>query len=159
MAVNSRATIERLSLWGIILWHELQMQYCINLLIGLPVHGPVAAPSSSYRQLPSSADRVQVGGRGRLANGVVTTRGGVVKDHRGRPVPGVQVEIGQRDANRRDHHPRDRRNAPLVENFQGYGQPRTGAQGRYRKLGFPVKREAVEVSIHTPGNPLIANRI
>ena len=139
----------------------MQFQYSFNLLIGNSGHAPVAAPSSSSRWFPSSADRVQVGGRGRLAKGVITHLSGVVKDHRGRPVPGVQVEIGQCDANGRYHHPRDRRNAPLDENFQGYGRSRTGADGEYRfrtiqPVAYPGRAPHIHVAIRGAGfEPLI----
>ena len=82
--------------------------------------------------LEADADLVRVGGRDTLAQGVITHLSGVVRDSRGRPVPDAQVEIWQCDANGRYHHPWDRRNAPLDENFQGYGRTRTGAAGRYR---------------------------
>ena len=82
--------------------------------------------------LDADADLVRVGGRDTLARGVITHLGGVVRDSRGRPAPDALVEIWQCDANGRYHHPWDRRNAPLDENFQGYGRTRTGADGRYR---------------------------
>ena len=82
--------------------------------------------------LESDADLVQVGGRATLAGGVITHLSGVVKDRRGRPVRGAQVEIWQCDVNGRYHHPRDRGNAALDENFQGYGRSPTGAEGFYR---------------------------
>ena len=82
--------------------------------------------------LDADADLVRVGGRDTLARGVITHLGGVVRDSRGRPATDALVEIWQCDANGRYHHPWDRRNAPLDENFQGYGRTRTGAAGRYR---------------------------
>ena len=111
--------------------------------------------------LESDADLVQAGGRGRLAKGVITHLSGVVKDHRGRPVPGVQVEIWQCDANGRYHHPRDRRNAPLDENFQGYGRSRTGADGGYRfrtiqPVAYPGRAPHIHVAVRGAGfEPLI----
>ena len=81
--------------------------------------------------LDADADLVRVGGRDTLARGVITHLGGVVRDSRGRPAPDALVEVWQCDANGRYHHPWDRRNAPLDENFQGYGRTRTGVAGRY----------------------------
>ena len=106
--------------------------------------------------LESDADLVQVGGRGTLAGGVITHLSGVVKDHRDRPVPGAQVEIWQCDVNGRYHHPRDRRNAPLDENFQGYGQSRTGAEGLYRfrtirPVSYPGRAPHIHFTIRSPG--------
>ena len=111
--------------------------------------------------LESDADLVQVGGRGTLARGVIAHLGGVVKDHRGRPVPGAQVEIWQCDANGRYHHPRDRRNAPIDENFQGYGRSRTDAHGGYRfrtiePVAYPGRTPHIHFAIRGSGfEPLI----
>ena len=82
--------------------------------------------------LDADADLVRVEGRDALARGVITHLDGAVRDSRGRPVPDALVEIWQCDVNGRYHHPRDRRNAPLDENFQGYGRIRTDAAGGYR---------------------------
>ena len=111
--------------------------------------------------LESDADLVQVAGRGELAKGVITHLSGVVKDDRGRPVPGAQVEIWQCDANGRYHHPRDRRDRPLDENFQGYGRSRTGAEGWYRfrtiePVSYPGRTPHIHFVIRGPGfEPLI----
>ena len=111
--------------------------------------------------LESDADLVQVNGRSALAKGVVAHLDGVVKDHRGRPVPGALVEIWQCDANGRYHHPRDRRNAPLDENFQGYGRSRTGAEGGYRfrtiqPVAYPGRAPHIHFTIRGPGfEPLV----
>ena len=72
----------------------MQFQYSFILLIGNSGHAPVAAPSASCRRFPSSADRVQVGGRGRLAKGVITRIRGVVKDHRADRFPACRWRAG-----------------------------------------------------------------
>ena len=111
--------------------------------------------------LESDADLVRVGGRDTLAKGVITHLSGVVKDDRGRPVPGAQVEIWQCDANGRYHHPRDRRNAPLDENFQGYGRSRTDAGGGYRfrtirPVAYPGRAPHIHFTVRGPGfEPLV----
>ena len=111
--------------------------------------------------LESDADLVRVGARDTLAKGVIAHLSGVVKDHRGRPVPGALVEIWQCDANGRYHHPRDRRNAPLDENFQGYGRSRTGADGDYRfrtiePVPYPGRTPHIHFAIRGSGfEPLI----
>jgi len=111
--------------------------------------------------LESDADLVRVGGRNTLAKGVIAHLGGVVRGHRGRPVSGALVEIWQCDANGRYHHPRDRRNAPLDENFQGYGRSRTGADGGYRfrtiePVAYPGRTPHIHFAIRGPGfEPLI----
>ena len=111
--------------------------------------------------LESDADLVRVGGRDTLAKGVIAHLSGVVKDHRGRPVPGALVEIWQCDANGRYHHPRDRRDAPLDESFQGYGRSRTGADGDYRfrtiePVAYPGRTPHIHFAIRGSGfEPLI----
>ena len=111
--------------------------------------------------LESDADLVQVGGRNALAKGVITHLGGVIKDNRGRPVPDALVEIWQCDANGRYHHPRDRRNAPLDENFQGYGRSRTGADGGYRfrtikPVAYPGRTPHIHFLVRGPSfEPLV----
>ena len=109
----------------------------------------------------SDADLVRVDGRSGLARGVISHLSGVVRDARGRPLPGVDVEIWQCDANGRYHHPRDRRNAPLDENFQGYGRARTGAEGRYRfrtiePVAYPGRAPHIHFTLRGPGfEPLV----
>ena len=111
--------------------------------------------------LETDADLVQVGGRSTLARGVIAHLGGVVTDHRGRAVPGAVVEIWQCDANGRYHHPRDRRNRPLDENFQGYGRSRTGADGGYRfrtiePVSYSGRAPHIHFTIRGPGfEPLV----
>ena len=111
--------------------------------------------------LEADADLVRVGGRDTLAQGVITHLGGTVRDSRGRPVPGAQVEIWQCDVSGRYHHPRDRRNAPRDESFQGYGRSRTGAAGGYRfrtirPVAYPGRAPHIHFAIRGPGfEPLI----
>ena len=111
--------------------------------------------------LDADADLVRVGGRDALARGVITHLSGMVRDTRGRPVPDAQVEIWQCDVNGRYHHPWDRRNAPLDENFQGYGRTRTGAAGRYRfrtirPVAYPGRAPHIHFVIEGHGfEPLI----
>jgi len=111
--------------------------------------------------LETDADLVRVGGRSALARGVITHLSGMVKDHRGRAVPDARVEIWQCDANGRYHHPRDRRNAPLDENFQGYGRSRTAADGSYRfrtirPVAYPGRAPHIHFTVRGPGfEPLV----
>ena len=137
-------------------------------LVAAPASGLVKTPRQTTgpfypydHALESDADLVRVGERGALARGVITHLSGVVKDSQGRPIPGVQVEIWQCDVNGRYHHPRDRRNAPLDENFQGYGRSRTGAEGRYRfrtiePVAYPGRAPHIHFAVRGPGfEPLI----
>ena len=82
--------------------------------------------------LDSDNDLVQVAGRTAMAGGTISNVVGRVLDERGRAVRGALVEIWQCDANGRYHHRGDDRDAPLDENFQGFGSFTTGADGAYR---------------------------
>lgn len=85
-------------------------------------------------RLPSDMDNdlVQVKGRQGIAKGTITHISGRVRDERGRDISDARVEIWQCNAFGRYHHPRDRRDAPIDENFQGYGRTTTGGDGLYR---------------------------
>jgi protocatechuate 3,4-dioxygenase beta subunit len=64
--------------------------------------------------------------------GIVTHVTGRVLDRAGRPLPGVQVEIWQCDANGRYRHPLESSGRPLDVGFQGYGRALTDKGGGYR---------------------------
>ncbi len=113
------------------------------LALGVPIRagaeGRIATPPQSlgpfYPYAPEverDADLVTVRGGAGVAKGEITLLGGRVQDARGRPVAGVRVEIWQCNAFGRYHHPRDRSNAPLDPNFQGYGETVSAADGAYR---------------------------
>ena len=82
--------------------------------------------------LDSDNDLVRVGGHTRSAGGIVAHVAGHVLDRNGRAVPGARVEIWQCDANGRYHDPRDDNPAREDDDFQGYGQTATAADGGYR---------------------------
>lgn len=76
-------------------------------------------------------DLTRVKGRAEPAKGEPTSLSGVVFDTRGKPRPGVWVEIWQCDANGRYHHPLDTGTAPRDPGFQGFGAITTNAAGEY----------------------------
>ncbi|HEY5700549.1 MAG TPA: protocatechuate 3,4-dioxygenase, partial [Gammaproteobacteria bacterium] len=109
------------------------------------------------QQLPldSDNDLVKVAGRSALARGEVTDLTGRVVDERGRAVAGAVVEIWQCDANGRYHHPWDRRDVPLDENFQGYGHFAADADGRYRfrtikPVAYPGRAPHIHFAVKAP---------
>ena len=106
-------------------------------------------------------DLVHVAGRSSPARGEVVVVHGHVYDERGRPGSDTRVEIWQCDANGRYHHPRDRRNAPLDENFQGWGSYLTSSDGRYffrtiHPVAYPGRAPHIHFAITGPGfEPLV----
>ena len=100
-------------------------------------------------------DLVHVQGKGTPARGEVVVVQGRVSDQRGRPAGNSQVEIWQCDANGRYHHPRDRRNAPLDDNFQGWGRFTTSGDGSYffrtiHPVAYPGRAPHIHFAISGP---------
>ena len=106
-------------------------------------------------------DLVHVQGRSAPAQGEVVVVRGHVYDERGLPATDTQVEIWQCDANGRYHHPRDRRNAPLDDNFQGWGRFITRSDGRYffrtiHPVPYPGRAPHIHFAISGPDfEPLV----
>lgn len=110
---------------------------------------PEALPSES------DADLVTIGS-GPPATGEVIEVTGQVLGLDGRPVPAATVQLWQANAWGRYAHSRDRRNAPLDPNFQGFGAVRTDENGRYRfrtiKPGeYPGRTRHLHFLIGGPG--------
>ena len=83
----------------------------------------------------SDSDLVHVAGRAEAARGTPTRVAGRILDISGRRVVGARVEIWQCDANGRYHHVRDGDyGRARDDNFQGFGQATTDAEGGYRFL-------------------------
>ena len=106
--------------------------------------------------LDTDNDLVVVRGRSGVATGVITHIAGRVSDERGRIIAGALVEIWQCNAFGRYHHPRDRRNAPIDENFQGYGRFTTGDDGYYRfrairPVPYPGRTPHIHFAVSGPG--------
>ena len=106
--------------------------------------------------LDTDNDLVMVAGRSALARGDITDLTGRVVDARGRAAAGALVEIWQCDANGRYHHPWDRRDAPLDENFQGYGRFLADDRGRYRfrtirPVAYPGRAPHIHFAVKAPG--------
>ncbi len=101
-------------------------------------------------------DLVRVNGRSGIAKGIITDLTGRVTDERGHAISGALVEIWQCNAFGRYHHPRDRRNAPIDENFQGYGRFSTGNDGYYRfrairPVPYPGRTPHIHFAVSGPG--------
>ena len=77
-------------------------------------------------------DLTTIQGRSDRAKGVVIGISGQVLDEGFQPVPGALVDIWQANRHGRYAHEADPNPAPLDPAFQGSGQVRTDAEGRYR---------------------------
>ena len=116
--------------------------------------------------LPADSDNdlTRVAGRDGRAAGVVTRIGGRVLDERGRVLPDTLVEIWQCNAYGRYHHPRDRRDVPVDENFQGYGRHKTDAAGAYRFLTirpvpYPGRTPHIHFAVTAPGSETLVTQM
>jgi protocatechuate 3,4-dioxygenase beta subunit len=106
--------------------------------------------------LDTDNDLVQVKGKQGIAKGIITHITGRVSDDHGRLVRGARVEIWQCNAFGRYHHPRDRRDAPIDENFQAYGRSTTGGDGLYRfrtirPVHYPGRTPHIHFAVSGPG--------
>lgn len=82
--------------------------------------------------LDTDVDLTRIQGRTDRAEGVVIGISGQVLDDDLRPVAGALVDIWQANHHGRYAHEADPNPAPLDPAFQGSGQVRTDAEGRYR---------------------------
>lgn len=83
-------------------------------------------------QADRDTDLTQVAGREGRAEGDVIQVSGQVLSTGGDPIEGVLIDIWQANTWGRYAHSADRNSAPIDENFQGWGQMRTDANGHYR---------------------------
>jgi len=89
---------------------------------------PVQKPKDLDRNLLRQGDSESV------AAGEPLQLTGRVIDTAGQPIAGATIEIWQADNSGIYNHPRAPRRAAFDANFQGYGETRTDADGRYQFL-------------------------
>jgi protocatechuate 3,4-dioxygenase beta subunit len=82
-------------------------------------------------QRDKDVDLTRIAGHDAPARGQVIRVEGRVLDESCRPVPGALVDLWQADSSGRYRHPADPNPARPDENFQGWGQAVTDAEGRY----------------------------
>jgi protocatechuate 3,4-dioxygenase beta subunit len=105
----------------------------------------------------SDNDLVRVAGHNGTAKGTIAYVGGRVLDLDERPLSGMRVEIWQCDTNGRYHYVRDdRADAPLDDDFQGYGQTITDGTGGYRfrtirPVPYPGRTPHIHFAVSGPG--------
>lgn len=111
--------------------------------------------------LPADLDNdlVRVAGRQADAKGTITYVSGRVLDIDGRVLSGVRVEIWQCDATGHYHYVReDRGGTADDEDFQGYGQTTTDANGGYRfrtirPVPYPGRTPHIHFAVSGAGLP------
>lgn len=141
-----------------------------HTLFGLAASGALTSPALALTRTPrqttgpfypdvlpseSDADLVTIGS-GPPATGDIIEVTGRVLGLDGRPIPGATVQMWQANAWGRYAHSRDRRDAPLDPNFQGFGAVRSDSEGRYRfrtiKPGeYPGRTRHLHFLIGGPG--------
>ena len=84
-----------------------------------------------HEQMDKDVDLTHVKGRRDYAKGEVVNIQGRVLDTNGAVLDRVFIEIWQANTWGRYRHRRDPNQAPLDPNFQGWGQTRTDANGKY----------------------------
>lgn len=84
-----------------------------------------------HPQPDTDADMTLIEGHTEHALGEVVEISGRVMDEDGNPVGDALVDVWQANVHGRYAHERDPNPAPLDENFQGWAQLRTDAEGRY----------------------------
>jgi len=148
--------------------HDPQRRNLLFGSLGLALAGPALAarlsPTPSQMEGPfypleppleDDNDLTRVRGARGVAEGRITDLTGRVLDPDGRPIAGARVEIWQCDSRGRYHHPHDDGPAP-DPGFQGYGQLKTDAQGRYRfrtirPVPYPGRTPHIHVAVSGPG--------
>jgi len=85
-----------------------------------------------HPQPDTDADMTRIEGHSERALGEVVEISGRVLDEDGAPIEGALIDVWQANVHGRYAHERDPNPAPLDENFQGWAQLRTDAEGRYR---------------------------
>lgn len=86
--------------------------------LGAELVGPNHTDLTRQRGVEAMGERIIVAGR--------------VLDEDGRPVRGALVELWQANAAGRYPHPMDQHDAPLADDFPGWGRAATDAEGWYR---------------------------
>ena len=109
-----------------------------GLLAGTPFDPPCATPAQTEgpffptRDQPDKdLDLTRIRGRSDRAAGVVVAVSGHVLDAELRPIAGALVDVWQANTHGRYHHEADPNPAAEDPAFQGWGQLRTDAEGRY----------------------------
>ncbi|MDA3934622.1 MAG: protocatechuate 3,4-dioxygenase [Gammaproteobacteria bacterium] len=85
-----------------------------------------------HKQPDTDADMTLIQGHSEHALGEIVEVSGRVLDEDGQPIAEALVDVWQANSHGRYSHEADSNPAPLDQNFQGWAQLKTDAEGRYR---------------------------
>jgi len=99
----------------------------------MPTPDQILGPFYPVRKpMDGGTDLTKLKGRSAAAKGQPIYVMGRVLSVRGKPAPGVRLEIWQANAAGKYTHPHDMNRAPIDPNFDGYANVVTDAEGRFR---------------------------
>ena len=101
-------------------------------MLGTTAESPLGPFYPLHPPAESDADLTRLAGHANRARGTVIELTGRVRDLRGNPIAGAQMELWQANAAGRYTHELDPAIAPLDPDFQSYARLTTGADGAYR---------------------------
>jgi protocatechuate 3,4-dioxygenase, beta subunit len=101
-------------------------------LLGTTAESPMGPFYPLHPPAESDADLTRLAGHANRAQGTMIELTGRVRDLRGNPLAGAQMELWQANAAGRYTHELDPATAPLDPDFQSYARLTTGADGTYR---------------------------
>jgi protocatechuate 3,4-dioxygenase beta subunit len=105
------------------------------------------------RPMDADADLTRIKGKPGTAKGDILYVAGRVLNRKGEPIRGARVEVWQANANGRYRHPGDNSGLALDDNFEGFAELRTDAEGRYqfktiKPAAYPAGRNLRPPHIH-----------
>ena len=101
-------------------------------LLGTTAESPMGPFYPLHPPAENDADLTRLAGHANRARGTVIELTGRVRDLRGNPIAGAQMELWQANAAGRYMHELDPATAPLDPDFQSYARLTAGADGSYR---------------------------
>lgn len=101
-------------------------------VLGTTAESPLGPFYPLHPPAQNDADLTRLAGHANRARGTVIELTGRVRDLRGNPIAGAQLELWQANAAGRYMHELDPATAPLDPDFQSYARLTTGADGAYR---------------------------
>lgn len=101
-------------------------------VLGTTAESPLGPFYPLHPLAENDADLTRLAGHANRARGTAIELTGRVRDTRGNPIAGAQMDLWQANAAGRYMHELDPATAPLDPDFQGYARLTTGPDGAYR---------------------------